>query len=490
MNLTLDQYKKLAAENFEIIPLVEDVFADMETPVTIFLKARSRGNSFILESVEHKEELGRYSFIGFQTREVSKLENDVLYINDQALKCEGNPLRKVNEVFLGKKVYRDATTPPFLGGLVGYLSYESVRYFDKIQFSDKSGLDLPDFAFFWVDQLISMDNFNQKLQLIVLTYPNSADPEKAYEEGRAKLAAILDTLKNEKIDSLPEPKETGEVKLSSNMKKQDFYDKVKKCQEYIKAGDAFQIVLSQRFSAQTGFSPFSLYRSLRSINPSPYMYFLDYGDFQVVGASPEVMVKLDHENNILLKPIAGTRPRGKNKPEDLDLERELMQDEKERAEHIMLVDLGRNDIGRISFPGTVKVSELMKVERYSHVMHIVSTVVGKVSDQFNWVDALEATFPAGTLSGAPKIRAMEIIDELEPTKRGPYGGAVLYVSADGVLDSCITIRTLICQEGKIYGQAGAGIVFDSDPEKEYIETVNKVRSLFSSVYKLRQKMFL
>ncbi len=491
MNLTIDKYKSVAAKNYKVIPIMKEILADTQTPVTIFLKCKEKGDSFVLESVEQKEGLGDYSIIGYQAKLVTYYKNGQLYIHDKKVKTdEKNPLHKVNNEFINKNVYRNDDMPPFIGGLVGYVSYETVRFFDKVNMGDKKGLDIPDFAYYWADNIISVDNMNQKIQIMVLTYPNKNNVEEVYKAGCDKINEIVETLRSDFKMPQKEFEEMSEVKLKSNIKKEDFYEKVKKCKEYIKAGDAFQIVLSQRFTAETKFSPFTIYRSLRSVNPSPYMYFFDFDEFKIIGASPEVMVKLDLDNNILLKPIAGTRPRGKNKKEDLSLEKELMNDEKEVAEHIMLVDLGRNDIGRISIPGSVTVSNLMDVERYSHVMHIVSTVTGKVENQFNWVNALEATFPAGTLSGAPKIRAMEIINELEPTKRGPYGGSVMFVSVDGILNSCITIRTLVHKDEKIYGQAGAGIVADSVPGKEYLETVNKVKAVFTSVYKLRENKIL
>lgn len=490
MKISLEKYREIASQKNEIIPLVKEILADTETPVTIYLKLKTRGESFLLESVEHKEETGRYSFVGYQVKKAAVLKDKKLYIENEQVEFKGNPLKVIHSKFLNKKVYRQENYPPFLGGLIGYISYETVQYFDKVEFREKPSFGLPDMAYFWADSLVAVDSQTQKIQVTVLTYPDLSNPDSSYLEGVKKIEEILEVLRSDFKIPEKEFEEPGEIKLTSNIKKEDFLKKVEGCKEYIKSGDIFQLVLSQRFSARTDFSPFQIYRSLRSVNPSPYMYFLDFEDFQIIGASPEVMVKLDLNKKIEMKPIAGTRPRGKSNEEDLIMEKELLSDEKERAEHIMLVDLGRNDIGRIAEPGSVQVTKLMDVERYSHVMHLVSTVTGKVSDDFNWVDALRATFPAGTVSGAPKIRSMQIIDEMEPEKRGPYAGSVMFISADGILNSCITIRTLIYKDGKVYGQAGAGIVYDSQPEKEYQETVNKIRAVFSSIYRLKQDSIL
>jgi len=372
--------------------------------------------------------------------------------------------------------------PKFCGGAVGYLSYEAVTRFEKLPSPTADPLGLPESLFMLVDTMLVFDHATHKIKVISYICLNSPNIETAYRQAIEKIDSLID-----RLTSPLSPRQAEQLKpvakgkgLSSNMSREDFEDKVRRIKEYITAGEAFQVVLSQRLAQTTSANPFDIYRALRTINPSPYMFFLDCKDFYITGASPEILVRVE-DGAVMTRPLAGTRPRGKDPAEDGRLDRELRSDEKERAEHIMLVDLGRNDIGRVSQPGTVKVSDLMDVERYSHVMHLVSHVQGKLRGDTTLLDALRACFPAGTVSGAPKIRAMEIIAELETEKRGPYAGAVGYLSFSGNMDMAIAIRTMVVSRGIAYTQAGCGVVYDSIPEKEYEETMNKARALLKAV---------
>ncbi len=452
-----------------LVPVYHEIMADMETPVSAYLKV-ARGNySFLLESVEGGERLGRYSFIGTEPSLVLRTggENPV------------DPLLLVEKEFSRFRLVPLASLPRFHGGMVGYLSYEIAGYFERLPSPDHDPLGLPQSMLMLTDTLLVFDHITHKIKVISHVHLDG-DIDAAYLQATGKIDSLVDRL------SQPVPPEVSPVVSSpespvlSNLSQAEFESIVSKAKDYIYAGDIIQVVLSQRLARPTNASPFAIYRALRSINPSPYMYYLHLGNFHIVGASPELLVRVE-DGVVSNHPIAGTRPRGKDVAQDLALEEELRNDEKERAEHIMLVDLGRNDIGRISQPGTVEVTQLMDVERYSHVMHLVSHVQGRLRAGLSQFDALRACFPAGTVSGAPKIRAMEIIAELEPDKRGPYAGAVGYFDFYGNLDTAIAIRTIVISNGIAYIQAGGGIVADSIPEREYQETLSKAQALLSAI---------
>ena len=455
-----------------LIPIYREIVADMETPVSAFLKINHGGDSFLLESVEGGQRLARYSFIGTEPyRELTVWGKD-----------KSDPLNLIAEELHKYKVVPLEGLPRFAGGAVGYFSYETVCRFEKLPSPKKDSLNLPEAKFMFVDTMLVFDHVTHEIK--VLSYLRlNGDVEKGYKQAVAKIDNLVERLqkpyKNKHTIKGKNLKQTKD-KFNSNTTRQDFEANVKKIKEYITAGEAIQVVFSQRLSQPTDLLPFEIYRALRTINPSPYMFYLDYGDFQIVGASPEVLVRVE-DGVVMTRPLAGTRPRGITPEEDASMEKELRTDEKERAEHIMLVDLGRNDIGRVSQPGTVAVSELMEVERYSHVMHLVTHVQGKLQTGMNAFDALRACFPAGTVSGAPKVRAMEIIAELEPEKRGPYAGAVGYFSFSGNMDMAITIRTMVVSRGMAYVQAGAGIVYDSEPSREYEESLNKTLALLRAL---------
>jgi anthranilate synthase component 1 len=444
----------------------------METPVSAFLKINRGGNSFLLESVEGGQKLARYSFIGTEPyRDLTVKSTD-----------QTDPLDIISKELRKYQVVPLEGLPRFAGGAVGYLSYETVKRFEKLPSPAKDSLNLPEARFMFVDTMLVFDHVTHKIK--VLSYVKlNGDLEKGYRKAVAKIDDLVTRLQQPYIGKKTAPDKAGPksaAKLTSNTSRKAFEANVQKIKEYITAGEAIQVVYSQRLSRPTDLPPFEIYRALRTINPSPYMFYLDYGDFQIIGASPEVLVRVE-DGNVMTRPLAGSRPRGKTPAEDAALEQELRSDEKERAEHIMLVDLGRNDIGRVSQAGSVKVSELMEVERYSHIMHLVTHVQGKLRPDMNAFDALRACFPAGTVSGAPKVRAMEIIAELEPEKRGPYAGAVGYFSFSGNMDMAIAIRTMVVSKGTAYVQAGAGIVYDSIPSHEYEESLNKARALLKAL---------
>ena len=452
-----------------LVPVYREIVADLETPVSAYLKV-ARGNySFLLESVEGGERLGRYSFIGTEPSLVltTGRQNPV------------DPLLLVEKEFSRFRLVPIAGLPRFHGGMVGYLSYEVAGYFERLPSPDRDPLGLPESVLMLTDTLLVFDHLTHKIKIVSHVHLDG-DIDAAYLQATSKIDSLVDRL------SQPVPPEVSPVLSSlqspvqSNLSQAEFESRVSQAKDYIYAGDIIQVVLSQRLSQSISASPFAIYRALRSINPSPYMYYLHLDNFQIVGASPELLVRVE-DGVVSNHPIAGTRPRGKDIAQDLALEEELRQDEKECAEHIMLVDLGRNDIGRISEPGTVEVTQLMDVERYSHVMHLVSHVQGKLRTGLSQFDALRACFPAGTVSGAPKIRAMEIIAELEPDKRGPYAGAVGYLDFSGNLDTAIAIRTIVIKNGVAYIQAGGGIVADSVPEREYQESLSKAQALLSAI---------
>lgn len=478
------EFQSLAADGYNRIPLISEAFADLETPLSLYLKlcagAGQGRHSFLLESVVGGERFGRYSFIGLPARTVLKSEGfktEVLRDGAVVETHEGNPLDFIEAYQQRFKVALRPGMPRFCGGLAGYFGYDAVRYIEpKLARTHKSGgLATPDVMLLQCEELAVIDNLSGRLYLIV--YADPTQPE-AYFRGKKRLTELRDKLAYSV--SAPQVKRGQSHPVQREFKREDFEAAVLKAKDYIAAGDCMQIVFGQRLAKRYTESPLSLYRALRSLNPSPYMYFYDMGDFQIVGASPEILVRHERiadEERITIRPLAGTRPRGATPELDQALESELKADPKERAEHLMLIDLARNDVGRIAETGSVKLTDAFAVERYSHVMHIVSNVEGTLKKGQSNMDVLRATFPAGTLSGAPKIRAMQIIDELEPVKRGIYGGACGYLSFAGDMDLAIAIRTGIVQDQTLYVSAAAGIVADSVPELEWKETEAKARAL-------------
>jgi anthranilate synthase component 1 len=469
-------------EQGDLVPVYRTLLADLETPVSVYLKLTQNGTpSFLLESVEGGEHIGRYSFLGVNPKGMLTVKNNVVTVTrhgkttTRPLEPGEDPLHAIKGEFRRVNPVQIGGLPRLVGGAVVYLSYDVVRYFERLPETATHDLDVPDAAFLLPDTLVIFDH--AKHQLIVLANAhNTGNPDVAYDDAIQRIDQIVSAL-NQPLPTFPKMGEPLNEELLSNMTREQYEENVRQAKEYIAAGDAFQIVLSQRFHRKTNASPIMIYRALRALNPSPYMFLLNFGgDFSLIGASPEMMVRLE-DGVASVRPIAGTRPRGTNEVEDKQLEQELLADPKERAEHVMLVDLGRNDLGRVCDYGTVKVPSMMYIERYSHVMHIVSQVEGKIRTGMDAFDLLRATFPAGTLSGAPKVRAMEIIEELEGTRRGPYGGAVGYFSFDGSMDTCITIRAVLMQGDTAHIQVGAGLVADSDPAREYEETINKARAM-------------
>lgn len=478
---TRDEFKKLAQKH-NLIPVYREIMADFETPVSAFQKLGESDYAFLLESAESGERFGRFSFLGNNPYlTVTCKDGEVTVKNGNCVKKfrVSNPLVAIKEILEGYSFAIMPELPPFCGGAVGYLGYDSIRYFEEIPKMGRNDLDLPDLAFIFTDTVLIFDHLKHKIKVLVNAHTDGS-PDMVYDEAVAKIESIIEKIRSNSVVYKKVAEDKKSKNVISNISEKDFIEAVEKAREYIIAGDVLQVVLSQRFSREISADSFDIYRSLRTINPSPYMYYLKFKDVELIGSSPEPLVKVQGKK-VMTCPIAGTRPRGLTKEEDLLMEKDLLASEKERAEHIMLVDLGRNDIGRICKSGTVKVDELMQVERYSHVMHLVSTVSGEILEDKTPYDVLQAVFPAGTVSGAPKIRAMEIIDELEPTLRGPYAGAVGYFSFTGELDSCITIRTILVHKNVAYVQAGAGIVYDSIPEKEYQETVNKAKGMLKAV---------
>ena len=482
------EFKSLAQQGYNRIPLMAEAFADLETPLSLYLKlAHGRGDgrhSFLLESVVGGERFGRYSFIGLPARTLLRAsgfgtEAKTEVVRDGAVieTAHGNPLDFIAAYQKRFKVALRPGLPRFCGGLAGYFGYDAVRYIEPRLAGTvlPGGIDTPDILLLQCEELAVIDNLSGRLHLIV--YADPGQPE-AYVNAQRRLAQLADRLHDSVV--APSVKRGTAHPVERGFAKDDYIAAVLQAKEYIAAGDMMQVQIGQRLQKTFTESPLSLYRALRSLNPSPYMYFYDMGDFQIVGASPEILVRQEHTpegDKVIIRPLAGTRPRGATPEEDKALEVELKADPKERAEHVMLIDLARNDIGRIAKTGSVKVTEAFVVERYSHVMHIVSNVEGLLKDGMTSLDVLRATFPAGTLTGAPKVRAMEIIDELEPVKRGIYGGACGYLSFAGDMDVAIAIRTGIVKDGKLYVQAAAGVVADSVPELEWKETEAKARAL-------------
>ena len=482
---SLDEFKKKAKKG-NLIPVYREILGDMETPVSAFQKIDDHAHSFLLESMEGGEKWARYSFLGSRpsviVRSSGKAAEIIRNGKTRKVSFEKDPLEVIKNVLSEYTPVPDPALPRFFGGAVGFMGYDVVRFFEELPNRPGKGLDLPDVFFMITDTLVIFDNVTHRLKVVSNAHINGSSPAAAYKEAVKKIDALVKKLKKPAVRQAAGGSRRKQKKheLTSNFTKPQYEQAVLKAKEYIKAGDIFQVVPSQRFETKINIEPYEIYRALRLINPSPYMYFLRCGEATVVGASPEVMVRLE-DGRIDLRPIAGTRRRGAGEEEDEGLARELLADPKERAEHIMLVDLGRNDVGRVSEPGSVNVSELMVIERYSHVMHIVSNVRGRLSLDKDSYDVIRACFPAGTVSGAPKIRAMQIIDELEPTSRGPYAGAVGYFGFSGNMDTCITIRTLVIKNGVAYIQAGGGVVADSNPGEEYQETVNKAKAMMRAV---------
>jgi anthranilate synthase component 1 len=479
---TIETYRQLARAG-QRTPVRRRIPADLETPVSAFLKLKPAGAAFLLESVEQGIQVGRYSFIGISTAASIRLQHEQVELRrngDRRIEPvdPADPLEPIRRELAASSAWAGEDLPGPFGGAVGFVAYDIVRYFERTPRPHPAGLELPDYQFIFPETLAVFDHVKCEIELLAL--PPEGDPDRGYAEAVARIDALLAAL----AAPLPPIEKhlagARRARPVHNMTPAAFMQKVARAKEHILAGDAFQIVLSQRLRGETDVPPFQVYRALRILNPSPYMFFLDFGDFQVVGSSPEVLVKLAGATATLC-PIAGTRPRGATQQADQELEDELLASEKERAEHVMLVDLGRNDLGRVCELGTVRPESLMHIEKYSHVMHIVSRITGTLRPGLDMFDLLRAAFPAGTVSGAPKIRAMEIIHDLEEERRGPYAGAVGYFGRQGDIDMCITIRTLILRGSEYFAQAGAGIVADSDPASEYQETLNKIGALTRAI---------
>ncbi|MEL7834432.1 anthranilate synthase component I [Fodinibius sp. Rm-B-1B1-1] len=479
--MDLEDFKKLT-KNYTAVPVYRRLMADVLTPVSLFLSLRKEARyPFLLESVEGGEQVARYSFLGRNPYQVLQYDGEAV-----TLESEGRTQNLEESYFDALKRLTTQHSEPEIpnlprltGGAVGFSSYDTVREVEQLEDAPEDDLNIPEAIWAFYDEVYAFDHVKQQVIIIKTVFTdNNSSPAKLFDEAQQRLDDMEELVyrPERSTDSFSiEPD-----KLSSNIDQPEFEAMVQKAKEYIYEGDIFQVVLSQRFETDFSGDRFMLYRALRMVNPSPYLFFLDFDDFGLVGSSPEVLVRAQDETAQLL-PIAGTRPRGETPEEDLELEEDLKNDPKEIAEHVMLVDLGRNDLSRVCKPATVKPVREQVIERYSHVMHIVSDVKGKLAEDKTAVDALKYCFPAGTVSGAPKIRAMEIIDELEPTKRGPYAGAVGYFDFSGNMDTCIVIRTMLVTDSKVYIQAGAGIVADSDPEKEYVETQNKAGALVEAL---------
>lgn len=476
-----EEFNAYIAQGYNRIPLMREVLADLDTPLSTFLKLANGPYSYLFESVHGGEKWGRYSIIGLPCRKVIRISGNEINIlqNREVVEqlISADPLHWIEEFQQQYNVPEIEGLPKFNGGLVGYFGYDTIRYIEPrlANSPNEDQLDLPDILLMVSDELVVHDNLSGKLFIIV----------HADENGFDKAVTRLDELTLSLDNHITHPANAKMVKVNeedfvSGFSQKGFEDAVLKAKEYIKDGDVMQVVLSQRLSIPFAARPLDLYRALRSLNPSPYMFYLDMDDFYVAGSSPEILTRLE-DGEVTVRPIAGTRPRGKTDEEDKAFEKDLLADPKELAEHLMLIDLGRNDVGRIAKTGSVKLTENMLIERYSHVMHIVSNVTGQLKDNLSALDVLRATFPAGTVSGAPKIRAMEIIDELEPVKRGVYAGAVGYLSWHGNMDTAIAIRTAVIKDNVLHIQAGAGIVYDSVPKNEWDETMNKGRAVFHAV---------
>jgi len=469
------------ARNATLVPVSKTVSADLLTPVSAFLAyAAGEPYSFLLESVEQGEKIGRYTFLGTRPsmRLIAGAKGVTLERGNKREHVKGDPVSAIRNLLQQHRTAHVPDLPPFTAGAVGFVSYDMVRRFEKLPEIAKADIDVPECVLMFFDRLLAFDHLRHQIQIIAAADVTKESPRKAYDRAVRDIEKIERKL-NATVRA-PKQKKHGRLKVKRPTSQKQYEKAVERGKEYIAAGDIFQVVLSQRAEFEPGVAPFEIYRALRRVNPSPYMYFLRMGDMHVLGSSPEMLVRVKGRK-LEYRPIAGTHPRGADETEDMAIEGKLRSDEKEKAEHVMLVDLGRNDIGRVSEYGSVKVRDLMYVERYSHVMHLVSSIEGTLRKELGPIDAFASCFPAGTLSGAPKVRAMEIIEELEPLRRGVYGGAVLYADYAGNLDSCIAIRTLFMKGKKAYMQAGAGIVADSVPRREYEESVNKAGAVLKAV---------
>jgi anthranilate synthase component 1 len=486
------EYLEEAAGNGAgIIPVWEEMVVDLETPISIFMKAAAGNYTYLLESVDGGEQLARYSFMGFDPLLIYQARGTTITIESGGSRTveTGSPLDRLRALMDELQVRPVPDEPRFFGGAVGYFGYDLVRHYERLPENTVDDLELPDCFFILTRVVLIYDHVRHTLKIVALV-PGDQDPAAAYSEALATIEQVKQRIKG----ALPAPaapagagpdgrddgKEESAGGFTSNITKEEFTHSVRRAKEYIEAGDIFQVVLSQRLQAEVPDNPLDVYRRLRSLNPSPYMYYLHFGDIRIIGSSPEMLVRVER-GSVETRPIAGTRRRGASQAADEALARELRADPKECAEHLMLVDLGRNDLGRVCEYGSVSVPSLMEVECYSHVMHLVSVVQGRLTVGRDAYDALSSCFPAGTLSGAPKVRAMEIIEELETTRRGPYGGAIGYLSFNGNLDACITIRTIVIRGKTAYVQVGAGIVADSDPEHEFMETLGKAGALLQAL---------
>ena len=502
---TRKEFLKLAKDH-TLVPVCRTLTADLETPVSAFLRAAwQQPECFLLESVEGGEQVGRYTFIGLNPykRVVSRGREIAITEGRRTTRLQGDVFAILRDALGGHKPARLPGLPPFTAGAVGFLAYDAVRQIERLPSTTADELAVPDACLLFFDEVLAFDHVRKQIWLVVTADVTLTAPGQAYDSAIRRLAKLEKRLA-QPLPKLKAPQAGAKLKVNPRTPKKAYQSAVRRTKEYIGAGDAFQVVLSQRFDVNPGVDTFQVYRALRNVNPSPYMFFLRFAldgplgkaektsnqaaarqRLELAGSSPELLVRV-HGGKVEYRPIAGTRPRGASEEEDLKLAEEMLQDEKERAEHVMLVDLGRNDVGRVSNYGSVKVDRLMFIERYSHVMHIVSTIEGRLRKDLTAVDALRACFPAGTLSGAPKVRAMEIIEELEPARRGTYGGTVLYADFSGNLDSCIAIRSLTVKNGKGAVQAGAGIVADSVAELEYEESINKSQAVIRAIERARE----
>ncbi len=482
---SFEQFRESAREG-KLVPVYVELFSDMLTPVMAYQKLASGERSFLFESVIGGEKVGRYSFVGtgpFLTMDATR---DVVTLHteqeDKTYRCS-DPLKELDQLVSQYQAVHLNGLPRFSGGAVGFASYDSVRYTENLPNAPEDDRGLPDLSFSFYDEMIIFDHIRKTILIVALVNPATEGVEAAYQRAQEKIGRLRAKLQSPVAASplydVTLPAETT-LPFTSNFTQAEFEDVVLRCQEYIKAGDIFQVVCSQRLQLETKATSLDIYRALRVVNPSPFMFLLELPGFQLVGSSPEIMCRVE-DGEVTVRPLAGTRPRGKTPQEDLALAEDLLADPKERAEHIMLVDLARNDIGRVAQYGSVKISDVMVVERYSHVMHITSNATGQLKPGLTALDALRASLPAGTVSGAPKVRAMQIIDEMEKHRRGPYAGAVGYIDFTGNMDTCIALRTLVLKGTTAYLQAGAGLVADSVPSAEYQETLNKARGLLKAI---------